>query len=232
MVFHQQRFPQPMPFNLTQLLRTRPYLYHLTAMDNLPSIANDMELRCAKVLLESAGLSHKASTKRQEHLPLPANAGPTFIRDQKPLIEGAIAFEKGWDLARFVESVNEHVFFWPGRSSGPIESGRNHFERYQAEGPAILRLPTESMIAENLRFSRYNSGAPRCSGGKRSPRGKSTYLSASEFPGTVSEVIEVVAVRACALPSCVEVSCSPEGPWRPLRSAASATKRGQTKALR
>jgi hypothetical protein len=209
-----------MPFDLTQLLRIRPYLYHLTATENLPSIADELELRCARSLLESASLSHKVSTRRQDHLSIPANVGPALIRDQKPLTEGAIAFEEGWDLARFVEHVNEHVFFWPGRSSGPIEPGMNHFERYRAEGPAILRLPTASMIPANLRFSRYNSGAPRCSGGKYSPRGGSTYLTESEFPGTASEVIEVVAVRACVLPSNVEVSSSPKGPWRPLRSAA------------
>ena len=209
-----------MPFDLTRLLRTRPYLYHLTAKENLPSIANELELRCARALLESAGLAHKASTKRQEHLPIAANVGTAFIRDQRPLIEGAIAFEEGWDLARFVEHVNAHVFFWPGRLSGPIEAGLNHFERYRAEGPAILRLPTVSMIAANLRFSRYNSGAPRCSGGRYSPRGNSTYLPASEFSGTASEVIEVVAIGVCALPSNVEVSYSPTGPWRPLRSDA------------
>ncbi|UJW78840.1 DUF7002 family protein [Hydrogenophaga sp. SL48] len=209
-----------MPFDSTRLLRVRPYLYHLTAANNLPSIAKEMELRCARALLEGAGLSYRASTKRQEHLPIRANGGTTLIRDQKPLIKGAIEFEEGWNMARFVEHINEHVFFWPGQSSGPIDHGLNHFKRYRDEGPVILRLPTASLIAMNLKFSRYNSGAPRCSGGKYSPRGGSTYLPASEFPGTPSEIVEVVSVQACPLPSSVEVSYSPEGPWRPLRSAA------------
>ena len=209
-----------MPVDVSQLLRARPYLYHLTAAENLPSIAEELELRCASALLESAGLSYRASTKRQEHLVIPTKVGSALIRDQKPLIEGAIEFEEGWNMARFVEHVNEHVFFWPGRSSGPIVPGLNHFERYRAECPAILRLPTACLIAANLRFSRYNSGAPRCSGGRYSPRGGSTYVPASEFRGTASEIVEVVAFRACALPSSVEASYSPEGPWRPLRSAA------------
>lgn len=164
-----------MPFDLSQLLHTRPYLYHLTAAANLPSIAKEQELRCAKALLKNAGLSHEVPKKRKEHLLLPASAGHTVIRDQKPLMEGAIAFEDGWNLARFVEHINGHVFFWPGTASGPIPAGLNHYLRYQAEDPIILRLPTASMIKAELKFSRYNSGAPRCSGGRYSPRGGNTY---------------------------------------------------------
>ena len=42
-----------------------------------------------------------------------AKEGTILIRDQKPLVSGAIEFEEGWDLMRFVGYVNQHVFFWP-----------------------------------------------------------------------------------------------------------------------
>jgi hypothetical protein len=209
-----------MPFVYPQLVACRPYLYHLTAVSNLPSIATTRQLRCASALLADAGIAHRSSVRRLEHVAVSANAGSTMLRDQKPLIEGAIAFETGWDLARLVQHVNQHVFFWPGRSTGPIEPGMNHFERYRSEGPAILRFATAAMSEESLRFSRYNSGAPRCSAGKYSPRGSATYLPAIEFRGTASEVVEVVAVGACMLPSSVEVSYNPAGPWQSLSTAA------------
>lgn len=207
-----------MPLELQRFAHARPYLYHLTARFNLRSIATSLELRCTNVLLEAAGFPHQRSIKRREHVELTNCGGPILIRDQKPLAEGAIAFEDGWDLARFVEHVNDHVFFWPGQSSGPVKPGLNHFNRYRHESPAILRFRTESVVDSALHFSRCNSGAPRCSAGKHSPRGSATYLPATEFVGTVSDVVEVVALGALALPAGTEVSDSPEGPWLALRS--------------
>ena len=209
-----------MPFTLPQLLRCRPHLLHLTAASNLPSITRTRQLRCANAFLSGAGLATRSSERRLEHLTIPASEGDALLRDQKPLIEGAIAFEKGWDLARFIQYVNQHVFFWPCRPSGPMDPGMNHFERYRSESPVLLRVPTASIDTTNLRFSRYNSGAPRCSGGKYSPRGGNTYLPAVDFEGTASEVVEVVVVGACALPRDAEVSDNPAGPWRLLQSAA------------
>lgn len=209
-----------MPFTLAQLVRCRPFVYHLTAASNLSGIAESQRLRCANDLLAEAGLAHRSSAKRLKHLPVLANGRTTWLRDQIPLIERAIAFENGWNLDRFVQHVNQHVFFWPGRLSGPISPGMNHFECYRAEAPVILRMPTAALWDAGLSFSRYNSGAPRCSGGKYSPRGGSTFLPANAFSGTASEVVEVVAKSACTLPSNVEVSSSPTGPWRKLLSAA------------
>jgi hypothetical protein len=209
-----------MPFVLSQFLRCRPYLYHLTARENLQSIATTLRLRCANTILAQAGLTRQSAAKREEHMSVSSAIGTVLIRDQKPLIEGAIAFEADWDLKRFVQHVNEHVFFWPDTSSGPIESGLNHFERYRSEKPVILRFSSLCDVNASLKFSRYNSGAPRCSGGKYSPRGSRIYLPANEFPGTASEVVEVVCAGACELPASVEASSSPAGPWRPLQSAA------------
>jgi hypothetical protein len=207
-----------MAFALAQFLRYRPHLYHLTAVENLKSIVSAQKLRCANALLKEAGLLQQAVLRREEHLRLRTNEGTMLIRDQKPLVSGAIEFEEGWDLMRFVEYVNQHVFFWPGTAVGPINPGLNHFERYRAECPVILRLATQDADPNSLRFSRYNSGAPRCSGGKYSPRGSRTYLAANEFPGTASEVVEVVATGEFALPTNVEMSFDLGLTWKPLQN--------------
>ncbi len=209
-----------MSFSLPQLVRCRPYLFHLTAAGNLSSIVRTREFRCSNVLLAEAGLTSQSSQKRIAHLGISTSHGSTLLRDQRPLIEGAIAFEDGWDMARFVQHVNQHVLFWPGRHSGPIDSGMNHFERYRSESPVLIRFPTASLQQVNLKFSRYNSGAPRCSGGKYSPRGSKTYLPAVDFMGSASEVVEVVVNEACALPATAEVSKNPSGPWKLLQATA------------
>ena len=102
-----------MAFALAQFLRYRPHLYHLTAVENLKSIVSTQKLRCANALLEEAGLLRQAVLRREEHFRVRTNEGAMLIRDQKPLVSGAIEFEEGWDLMRFVGYVNQHVFFWP-----------------------------------------------------------------------------------------------------------------------
>jgi hypothetical protein len=208
-----------MAFDHDQFLPIRPYLYHLTAMENLKSIVRTKKLRCANILLEEAGLQHHAALRREAHMSVPTNEGVVLIRDQRPLVNGAIEFEEGWDLASFVKHVNQHVFFWPGTAIGPIGPGLNHFERYRAECPVILRIATEDADPNSLKFSRYNSGAPRCSGGRYSPRGSRTYLLSNEFLGTASQVVEVVAIREFILPTNVEMSFDLGGTWNPLQDA-------------
>lgn len=207
-----------MALDTCRLSRLRPYLYHLTARQNLPAIVRCRELHCSRFLLNAAGLGHLATTRRIDHLSIAVGAGRLLLRDQKPLAAGAIAFEAGWTLERFVEHINEHVFFWPGTSAGPIPAGKNHFARYDREMPVVIRFATDDAVQSALSYCRYNSGAPRCSGGKYSPRGSNTYLPAARFPGSPSDVIEVVAHGSVALPLASEVADDPSGPWRKLFS--------------
>ncbi len=201
-----------MAINLVHYRRLRPYLYHLTAQRNLSSIRLSGTLRCAGALLKDAELQRLDGLRRLDQLEL---QGGVLVRDQKPLSAGAIAFEDGWDLQRFVTHVNAHVFFWPGDASRPITAGMNHYARYAHEQPVILRFRVEAGILSQFRFCRYNSGAPRCSGGRKSPRGSQTYLSADQFQGSASDVKEVVAVEKFSFPPCAEIAASPLGPWRP-----------------
>lgn len=209
-----------MNLDIQRFAELRPYLYHLSARENLPAILRTRELRCARLLLEAAQKVQYVSERRTDHLLLDASEGSILIRDQKPLSVGAIKFEMGWDLARFVAHVNQHVFFWPGAPSGPIRAGMNHFARYRHEGPAIVRFKTDPKTLSSLLYCRFNSGAPRCSGGKYSPRGSDTYLPPNHFNGNPGDVIEVVARDAFPLPCGAEVANSVHGPWRELSGVA------------
>jgi len=207
-----------MPLDTNSLSRVRPYLYHLTARQNQPAILRSRELYCSKLLLDAAGERHLATQRRIVHRSIAVDGDRLLIRDQMPLAAGAIAFEDGWTLERFVEHINEHVFFWPGTAAGPIRAGRNHFERYRGERPVVIRFGTESVERSDFLYCLYNSGAPRCSGGKHSPRGSGTYVPAAQFHGSPSDVIEVVAIGSVALPLASEVADDPTGPWRKLFS--------------
>lgn len=104
-----------------------------------------------------------------------------------------IEFEDGWGLEELVEDLNRRVFFWPGWEHKLIEHGLNHFKRYRAECPAILRLRFDSLRRHNQEhtplFCKFNSGSPRSYLGRHSPRGPATFLPAHECPyapGTIS----------------------------------------------
>jgi hypothetical protein len=151
-----------------------------------------------------------------EHLDIDNIKGRIRVRDQKPLVKRAIAFEDGWDINRLVAHINEYVFFWPGTEARPIPSGINHFARYAQENTVILRIKTDWAIRSELAYCRFNSGAPRCSGGKYSPRGSQTYLPAGLFHANPSSVVEVVVKEAFKLPESVEIGKSAIGPWKAL----------------
>ena len=127
----------------------------------------------------------------------------------------------GWSFGDFVEALNHRVFFWPGAADGPNPYGRRHFGRYLAEGPVLMRVKTWELLRANRdsipEFCRYNSGSPRYSGGRPSPRGPETFLAASSFRSPPSEVVELVFRNVAALPDLWEVGTSPDGPWYPHR---------------
>lgn len=144
---------------------------------------------------------------------------PVSLRDQATLHAGNVALQGGWTFERLVEELNARVFFWPGRDA-PIDYGRRHFERYRSEGPALLRLDFLDICVANPRVGpdvcRYNSGSPRFSNGRPSPRGPDTFQPLALSDLTPSQVVEVTFRRTITLPPSVEVAAHPEGPWAPL----------------
>jgi hypothetical protein len=209
-----------MSFTLERYSEVRPFLYHLTARGNVERIRSVGRLESTSVLLEAADLSHDVRTHRSEKLPIRVGAHEVLVRDQAPLHVGNIDFQGGWDLSDLVENLNRRVFFWSGWEHKPVDYGRNHFERYKHEQPAILRVRFDSLRARNTRrtprFCRFNSGAPRCSQGRRSPRGPETFLPANRCPYTSKDVVEVTFLEEVILPADTEFSERPDGGWRLL----------------
>lgn len=204
-----------MPFDLNRFVTARPYLYHLTATANIPLIRRHRRLLCAEQLLRQGGRDDLLDQRRSGMMSVPFDGAEVLIRDQDPLHKGSIAFEQGWTFAHFVRLLNQHVFFWPGTAAGPIPYGIRHFARYHNSRPTLIRVPTQSVFGNCVtpHFCRFNSGSPRCSRGRHSPRGDATFVTAGEFDGGPAQVVEVVFKEALLLPQGFETAPAPNGPW-------------------
>lgn len=206
-----------MAFQLKQFIQLRPYLYHLTSRSNLPLIRSNQTLCSAGVLLTRAGLSGVIQTKRLEHLSIVVEGDRFHIRDQSPLHAGNTMLTDGWTFENLVESLNERVYFWPGTALTPSKYGVRHHGRYTDEDPVIIRVQTERIIELNSdnkpEFCKFNSGSPRCSGGRKSPRGPQTFVRAENAPFSMGRVVEVTFLKSVRLPPAFETSDQPTGPW-------------------
>jgi hypothetical protein len=208
-------------FRSEQFACARPFLYHLTFRANLPRVRATSTLETAAEIASAAGQLNLVRARRAKHVPLTLrDGGRVYLRDQTPLHEKNIELLDGWTLADLVEHLNRRVYFWPGTEHGPISYGRRHFERYRTEQPAILRVDFSSLVSANPEreplFCLYNSGSPRYSGGRASPRGPNTFVPAEAFPKGPPDVVEVTFAGSLKLPSNVQVADGPDGEWVPL----------------
>lgn len=207
-----------MPISQASLVKLRPYLFHLTATGNVERILRHRRIESAIALLGAAGRRDLARQRRRAHVHVEVDGVRIQLRDQAPLHPGNMALDGGWTFEDFVEHLNERVFFWPGTSSGPISYGVRHYERYRGEAPAILRVATADLIEENGHspplFCRYNSGSPRCSNGRKSPRTARTFMGAGDADFGIGGIVEVTFVGEVRLPPRVEVGGAPGGPWQ------------------
>jgi hypothetical protein len=198
----------------------RPYLYHLTAAVNLEHILDSGILVPAAQLLEQAGRTDLLRVRRERPEPLRLNGRTIQIRDQSPLIQGNVQLNGGWTFENLVEDLNARCFFWPGNDKGPIRHGVRHFERYKNDSPVLLRFLFSSLLSANPHivpfFCAYNSGAPRCSNGRRSPRGPETFQPAAEFKSRNHQVVEVSFASDVVISSSAEIGTNPNGPWHLL----------------
>jgi hypothetical protein len=205
---------------LQRYLNIRPYLYHLTARSNRAHIADTRMLFPAATLMQRARCEHLLRVRRVSHERLTIDGITILVRDQTPLHEGNLALPKGYLYADLIGDLNRRVFFWPGTARGPISYGINHFGRYKGEKPIIIRVRFDSLLQANPmaapEFCKYNSGAPRCSYGRKSPRGPNTFVSASHFSESPSQAVEVTFCSSVAIPANTEYGNHPEGPWHPL----------------
>ncbi len=179
----------------------------------------ERRLHCAAALLDAAGEQRLVRERRRDHVPLLIGEDRVVLRDQAPLYDRNVEYEQGWRFADLDEFLNQFVYFWPGTSSGPSDYGQRHFARYADEQPVIVRVPTAALFeVANVApsFSAFNTGSPRCSGGRRSPRGPGTFSEADAFPRSWSRVVEVAFRGSASLPPNTEWGQEPQGPWQVL----------------
>jgi len=129
------------------------------------------------------------------------------LRDQLPLRPGQVRLTGGWSWEDLIAAINARIFFWPGNQDGLHRYGRNFIDAYSSRGqrPTTLRIGFWDLVQANPPgtapyFCKFNSGAPRTSAGRRSPRGPDTFQTAEEWSGLPSDVAEVSFVEKVALP--------------------------------
>ena len=209
-----------MAISIQNFVQLRPYLYHLTHRDNLERIRRTCVLETAAQIVELSRRNNLLSTRRRESERVNVDGTIIHVRDQKPLHQGNIAFAPGFTFEDLIDLINDRVYFWPGKDVGPIDYGQRHFDRYRDERPALVRVPTADVLdasnAARAEFCKYNSGSPRCVGGKRSPRGPETFVTADRASFTPGSVVEVTFRGGVELPPTTMVSDQFEGPWMPL----------------
>ncbi|WP_370301168.1 hypothetical protein [Pseudooceanicola sp.] len=207
-----------MPFSREKFVSLRPVLFHLTAKENVTSIRKQRGLMSASALAELSGAHAMLRRKRSKLEPVRLPDGTQVIlRDQAPLHSGNIAFEPGFSFPDLLDDLNRRIFFWPGNSRGPIEHGRRHFNRYAGTSIALLRIQTKEFLDLNkAEFCAYNSGSPRSSNGRKSPRGSSTFSPEYATPHTPGRVVEVTVKDAAKLPESTEIAPTPDGQWERL----------------
>jgi hypothetical protein len=223
-----------MAFSLSQFAASRPHLFHLTSRRNIESLKETLELAPALHLFGEARTTQWMSTKRPEHVEIKIGKRKIDVRDQRPLHKGNMALLDGWTFEQFIEHINSRVFFWPGGIGGsPIDYGRRHFARYAAESPALLRTSTADVFSGNKylspEFCRYNSGSPRWTRGRASPRGRNTFVTCEDAHFRAAEVVEVTFPGVVRLPQSCQIAYSPDGPWR--SSASVVTERGNRSSV-
>lgn len=213
-----------MAIDVKKLIDRTPFLFHLTYLPSLDRIVRSMALESAGRLLELGGKREWLRKRREEMLRFNIGDDQIVLTDQRPLTAGNVDFQDGWEIGDLVESVNRRVFFWRGNHDGLLSKDRGHFGTYSERGNELvfLRIPFVDgvALAENNgpEYCRFNSGGPRCSDGKKSPRGMSTFVEADQADFTLGKIREVVFRDIFVLPESTEVCPgSWDGPWKPFR---------------
>lgn len=195
---------------LPEVLELRPFLYHLTARKNVPTLIQGGEFLSAKDIFDLGNRKDLLQTRRLHCEAVRVGGTEYVVRDQRPLQQGNMLLEDGLSFGEFVEILNSLIFFWPGNERAPIDMGLRHFERYLDENPVVLRVEFKALLDANFgispKFARVNSGAPRCHprAGK-GQRGHGTFVEPRLFSGTAGDVKEVVFDRRLKLPQRVEL---------------------------
>ena len=211
-----------MPFTVSEYAALRPFLYHVTARENVPRLRWTRRLVPAAELLRAAGRLDLVRTRRDGPVRLTIDGEPVVLKDQVPLVENNVNLADGWQFEDFVEFLNCHVFFWPGDAVQAIPAGRALLAHYEVDQPAVLRVPMMDLVRGNPTvpplFSRYNTGAARMQHGKRVLRGPDLFRAAHETSLRRFEVKATAFRGALVLADNAEIRCGAES-WAALTAA-------------
>jgi len=189
--------------SLSKFSKYRPFLFHATRSDNIPGLRRLREIFCVSKLKGDQGGDNGI---RGDSEVLLFQNFLVKLGDQHPLQVGHIHWQGGWNLTTLLESLDNRVFFFPGKDEQLPEACENFVRRKSSRGiqMKILRMPTSAVMdasdASRFEFCKYNSGAPRTTLGNKSPRGPDTFVHATKAPFRISEVYEVTVFGSVKIP--------------------------------
>ena len=210
-----------MPVTPAAFVNSRCYAYHVCGEVNFEAIRSSRTLRSARIILDGTAHDSLLLGKRNQTQNVIINGSTIQIRDHKPLIFANIELDQSCSMSEFIQELNSRVFLWAGTEIGPCKSGRNHIQKYQAEGNVfILRAPTRNLIELNdidsLEITFCNSGSARRNNGQRAKRGRSTFMRLDQATRQPGEIVEITFLNSARLPRETEYSRELNGPWLPL----------------
>ena len=180
-----------------------PVLWHVTPAVNVERIRRTKVLESAAALMSAAGDQRWLRQKRPWNVPLDVAGESVLLRNQRPLHDGHIAWEDGWNRARLLEELNKRVFFWPGDDRLPTKRARRNVEHFLASGDyVVLRLPfaaVRSTPGVRIEYCRCNTGAPRTVNRQKAVRGPSIFKTQESWEEPASKVREVAVVHQVPL---------------------------------
>jgi hypothetical protein len=190
-------------------------LYHCTTPANLPCIKHEMALySAAKIAPDRTRIARDRDTL------VIFGSHAVTLRDQCALRRGQMHLDR-WSWEDLLAALNGRVFFWPQEPDRRSRYAGKFVEAYRKKGQSvvILRIPVFALMEANpgndLYFCKYNSGGPRISAGKKSPRGPDTFRLLHDWHDRPSDVAEVSFVGKVVLPPSTEVSHGSRG-WQLL----------------
>jgi hypothetical protein len=208
-----------MAFTLQAYQQKRPYLFHLTRLENFSRILRTRQLESASHILNLAGQPNIALLHRANDLIVTIDGQDVIVRDQAPLHIGNVKFTGDWDGDKLIKEINKRIFFWSGSIRGPVANAQRHFDRYKKDKPIVLRIRFDELVqvnpAKQPYFCKYNSGSPRYTNGRASPRGPETFSPGIDCTFAPTEVIEVTFLHSITLPETTESAATYAGPWTP-----------------
>jgi hypothetical protein len=171
------------------MAKTRPTLFHATALHSWESIAASGLLPAAHIA--ASGGHAPLTAVRAESLRVSMPSGEAVIRDQAPLLGGRIMTSlDGVSLLEWMEILNQRVFLFAKR-----DDLDGLLAVYKAVGQDVLIFDTAKTLkalAGSVEVCKINSGALGRSAA--STRGPNTFIPLAGWTGTPSQIREVTIV--------------------------------------